>query len=332
MGLRIGILGAGAIARDHAAAVHALGHRVVAGSTRSPNSPRWQSFRSVAPDARYVADGAALLDDPALDAVIVCLPWDVLPVWLPRLLAIPRPVLIEKPIGLDRAGLAAALTGPSLRTEGKMVGFNRRFYEPVGRLRERLGAGGLKAAEITISEDVARLVGRYRPEIVPHIPAYSSAHLLDLALHLLGPLAPVHMTAIAESGPAAPFRSYNGLLLTEAGVPVWLCLNAHDPVAVGIRCRFADHTVWHLSPVERLTVYCGYEVKDPEPGRNIRRYLPAAVETVDADLTLKPGFLAQMAAFLSGDFGPAARPVDSLALLALIEEIGVRAVVPEGLA
>lgn len=90
---------------------------------------------------------------------------------------------------------------------------------------------------------------------------------------------------------------------------------------MGLRCRFDDGTTWHLSPIETLRVYDGYEVSQPEPGVRIRRYLPHVRETVEADARLKPGFVEQMGAFLSGREGDLAEIGQSAALLRLIETI-----------
>lgn len=317
----IGIIGAGTIARDHALAAQSLGHRVVAASTRTLDSPRWTAFSEISPDAAYVADARSMLSSDALNGLVVCLPWTEIPQWLPDLLACPKPVLIEKPIALKSDTARSALAAAGKAADNKMVGFNRRFYGPVSRLKERLSDGGLKAAHVTISENVSRLIERYGPSIAPHILAYSSCHILDLAMHLFGRLTISHIHTYEEPGYEVPFRAYNGLLTTATDVPISLAINGDDPVGVGIRCLFDDHTAWHLSPIEMLNIYQGYDIQEPEPDINIRRYTPKAVERVIVDTKFKPGFVEQMQAFLSGNFGCAARASESLELLELIESI-----------
>lgn len=317
--MRLGLLGAGSVALHHARAASSLGHEVFAASARSTQSPRWKAFAEAIPGARFVADGDDLLADAGVDAVVCCLPWDVIEGWLPRLLASPKPVLIEKPLSLSRAPLEAALAGA--RLEGKAVGFNRRFYEPVESLRARLAQGGLRSAELVISEDVASQVERHGEGIVPHLPAFASSHALDLALYLLGPLAPAKVYARPSGG----FTSYTGVLETGEGVPVLISWCSDDPSPAGLRCRFSDGTAWHLSPLEVLRVYSGHDVLPAEPGWRIRRYVPRLRDEVRVDGGQKPGFSAQMKAFLEGGDPRLARPADWMNVLALIDAVADRA-------
>jgi myo-inositol 2-dehydrogenase/D-chiro-inositol 1-dehydrogenase len=320
--LRIGILGAGTIARDHADAIHALGHTVSAACSRSDGSSSWQEFIRAAPGARFESSGASLLRDPEIDAVVACLPWNVTESWLPDLLAAAKPVLIEKPLALSAARLKRSLERAQANIENKVVGFNRRFYEPVQKTKERLRHGGLKAAEIAVSEAVNRLAAQFGPEVIPHTLAYSSCHMLDAALYLLGPLQPVKLYRYTENDYPSPFRSMTGLLETHAGIPVTLSIHADAPVPVGMRFYFDDRTVWHLSPMERLTAYRGYEVAEPTAQERIRRYTPKPFLDCTAEASLKPGFLGQMRAFtMGGGREIAATPADSLAVLSLIESL-----------
>lgn len=314
---RIAILGTGDVARDHAVVATHLGAQVVAGTASSPQSAKWQAFHQLYPTADYVADGTRLLDDPGIDAVIACLPWRMQPDWAERLLACSKPVLVEKPLGIEAAALHAALSRPGLHLDGKLIGFNRRYYATVARLRDRLAEGGLRSGQIVISEEVGRLVARHGPGILPYTLETSSCHILDLALHLFGGLRIVSGLAHDESRYTHSFTSYNGLFQAEGGEPVAYFINADDPSAVGITCRFDDGTAWTLTPSERLVVYRGYDVIERNEECQVRRYTPHVAESSSVDARFRPGFLEQMTAFLSGDFGAGARPHDNLRLLEL---------------
>ena len=76
-----------------------------------------------------------------------------------------------------------------------------------------------------------------------------------------------------------------------------------------------------LSPLENLSVFKGYEILQEGEGRTIRRYLPRQTESVSEESRLKPGFVAQTEAFLSGDPGPGAGLEDALRLMRFIDEI-----------
>lgn len=276
----------------------------------------------MAPEARFEADGEKLLEDPHIDVVVASLPWNLTEKWLPRLLRTPKPVLIEKPIALSSRSLREALAASKGHAENKTVGFNRRFYNTVQKMKERLQQGGLKSVEIVISETVERLAERYGRDIVKHILVYSSCHTLDAALYLLGPLNPVRIYAYEDPRYEGHFRSLNGLVETAQGAPVLLAINADAPVPMGLHFHFDDGSAWILSPLERLRAYQGYEVVEPTPESPIRRYLPKTLFEMTAESVYKPGFLEQMKAFTEG----AARDVaaslaDGLNVLDFIEAI-----------
>ena len=318
--LRIGFLGVGKVALEHTLALKALGHEAAAGCATHIGSPRWRSFVAVAAGARFESDGEVLVKAPDIDAIVSCLPWNVTEAWLPRLLATPKPVLIEKPIALSSQAAEAALSTPGIKSHNKIVGFNRRFYTPVQQLKKRLGQGGLKAVEINISETLQRLYARYGPEMIARAVIYSSSHILDTAIYLLGSLTPVRVYGYEEKGYPQPFRSLTALLETKENLPVTLSINADNPVPVGLRLYFDDKTTWHLSPMERLVAYQGYEVVETTPEVKIQKFMPKPFFESVADSSLKPGFLEQMRAFTMGEGREiAATPAESVKLLRFIE-------------
>ena len=318
---RIGVLGTGTAAWHHAVAARNLGHDVVAGVATREDSPRWRAFKEIAPAAAFVADGAALLADPNVDTIVAALPWRVTAEWTERLLCCPKPVLIEKPLGLEAAAIERALANTDAAPDNKMISYNRRFYSVVATLRDRLAKGGLKSIQVTASEEIGRQVDRHGPEIIPNLLEFSSSHMLDLLLHVFGPLRVVRLYGYDETGYPRPFRSLNGLLETETGVPMAFALNANDPSPAGIRCLFDDHTTWHLSPLETLMVFEGHDVVETRPGSQIRRYMPKVIQAFDEPTDEKPGFSAQMKEFLSGDFHLGATPGQSLDLHRFIETL-----------
>ncbi|MAE06339.1 MAG: hypothetical protein CMH76_08400 [Nitrospinae bacterium] len=322
---RLGFLGAGPMARSHAAAAAALGAEIAAVCTARENSPNRDEFRKIAPQARHTTNGEALLEDAGVDGIVACLPWNLMPPWAVRLMKAPGPVLMEKPIGFgaDEARTQAEASAATLGN--KLVGYNRRFYETVTFLRERVRKGGLKAVRVVISESVESQVARHGREILAHLISYCSAHTLDLLLHVLGPLRSVVLAPFPEKGRAAPFVSFNGMLTTAENVPVTLALNVDDPANTSIRCLFDDGTAWELMPLEILTVYKGLDVEPPTPRENIRRYIPQVEARHEADASFKPGCHAQMAAFLSGDYGPGATVDDAVAVLDLIASLDASA-------
>jgi predicted dehydrogenase len=321
MMLRIGILGTGKVALDHAKAISSLGHQIVAGCTQSSNSENWGNFSAIYPDAEFVPLPDLLMRED-IDAYTVGLSWFAMPEWLPQLLAHPKPMLLEKPIGINSRDIDAAIASAENCLENKIVGFNRRFYKPVAELKNRLSKGGLVSTKITNSENLKNLVDRWGREILPHIISYSSCHILDLAQYLLGPLSVQSSIRSAVIG-YEPFENIHSLLTTKEGRAVQLSIKENDPIAVGITCHFNDGTTWQLGPIEQLSVFEGYDIELPTLETPIKKYLPKKTHGSYVDTSQRPGFLEQFEAFLNDpiDCEPAARPSDSLSLQILIENL-----------
>jgi predicted dehydrogenase len=263
-----------------------------------------------------------MLEDLEIDAVIACLPWNVTETWLPDLLATPKPVLLEKPIALSSSVLSQAIRQNKNTLQNKYAGFNRRFYRTVQTLKDRVNQGGVTSVEVTISETVEALAKTYGKQIVEHLLAYSSSHILDTAFHIFGPLKPIRIYGHNDTDNAPKFASFSGLLETGQGAPVFLTVLADNPAPVGIRIFFDDQTTWHLSPMERLIAYRGYDRTEPNTDSKIRRYTPKPFLEIDEDVEFKPGFLEQMRAFTEGSGRPiSASPEESLELLSFIETV-----------
>ncbi|MBI2500073.1 MAG: Gfo/Idh/MocA family oxidoreductase [Deltaproteobacteria bacterium] len=281
--MRLGFIGTGTAAQEHAKVALALGHRIVAASARSESSPRWERFHSLAPTARFIADVDSLLKAQDVDAIVVSLNWNVTHEWLEALVTSPKPMLIEKPPALDQERLKSALHRHPATVANKRVAYNRRLYEPVQILRARVKEGGLKSVEVTLSDDIEHYRSRYGEEIIPHLTMFAGTHLLDLMIFLFSPLRLLKSYPYPEKGEAKPYVSFHALLESGAGVPLWLSLNADDPSPVGIRCRFDDGTTWHLAPLERLKVYRGFQIEPPTKENNIRSYTPKPEKEVAVD-------------------------------------------------
>ena len=310
---RLGLLGAGAVAMHHIAAVHAANATIEVACTKRSDSPHWKQLSVLAPGVRKVHNIEDVLDDSNVEGVLVCMSWDAIAPTLSQLLASQKPMLIEKPIAFSLDEI------PTGQFDQKMVGYNRRFYHVVDVMKQRLLQGGLKAVDVTISEDVERHIRRHGSSIVPRILEFSSSHTLDLLLYLLGPLKVVKL--YRQTNEASEFTSYNGLLVTNESIPVSLALNENDASPTSIRFRFLDHSAWVLSPLEKLSVYQGLNVTELTDDHKVRQYKPRMIDEHYEDASLKPGFLRQMQTFVSGEFTQAASIEDSRRLLKLIQEM-----------
>lgn len=300
---RLGFIGAGEIARHHARAALSLGAEIAVVCTARHDSPNLDAFRHIAPSAEWCAGVDIVLECRDIDGVVVSLPWNETPKHLARLLLIDKPVLIEKPLALRSEDIPEAWIGD------KRVAFNRRFYEPVVSLKERIDRGGLVSAEVTINDSESRLVDTMGEAIRPNLRAYHAVHMFDLVRWLF---------AVDFGDISLARRDIMVLQARREGMgPILVNVHRDMPVTWSIRCYFGDNTLWALNPLEQLAIYQGMKVSEVAHG--LRSHAPVCIKRIDAPTFRKPGFLGQMRAFLHGDLGPT--PTDNLHALKLIEAL-----------
>lgn len=291
--MRLGLIGCGPTGLAHARAAIALGHEITRVRTLREDSPNLKELRKIAPGVEWFGLGKDFRG--GLDRIVVAMPWRMDGNYMPALESV-APVLLEKPVAFDFRPPDSA----------HVIGYNRRFYKTVAAVRERLAKGGLHAVYVTISETSE---GR-DPALIEYLIEYSSSHVLDLLLHLLGPLDIESAYRANDLG----FTHFDGVLETDESAPVFLSMHMDDPVRTSMRFLFDDKTSWVLSPLEALSVYDGWEIVAPKPGLMIRSYIPKMVMGMNEPAEHKPGFLDQMRAFTTGDYSIACTPAQAYRL------------------
>jgi predicted dehydrogenase len=139
----------------------------------------------------------AILDDRAIDAVILCTPHTQHAAQILRAAAAGKHVFCEKPLCLTRADAADAVAACERAGVVLGIGHERRFEPPVGAMRQMIEAGELGTPlqiEANFSQDKFlslpadnwRLSGAEAP--AGPLTA-TGIHLLDLACSFLGPAA-----------------------------------------------------------------------------------------------------------------------------------------------
>jgi len=308
----LGFIGAGRMAREHARAARAIGAQIDVVLVPNTKSANVAKFQKIVPVARFVTTAKAFRESDT-DAILVAAPWHVIPDMMTELLEDDRPMLIEKPIILGRK---AGWDSARRNTENKIIGFNRRFYATVDRLKSAVQSNGLKSVEISICEIVSSIVQRHGKKIIPHIPEMYSAHILDLMFYVFGDLEMRYCSTYQEK--KIDFVSSDAIFMTTAGVPLHLTLNANDPSPVGIRARFDDGTTFVLSPIEMLSIYKGVEISESTEDNPIRCYKARERSRLCEESQFKPGFYEQMVAFLHGETEQAAGIEDAVRVHELI--------------
>ncbi len=139
--LNIGLIGVGRIGKVHAEHLCYRIPRANLATISDVNVEAAQACAARLGVARVEADHHALLDDPAIDAVVVCSPTDLHAKMIEEAAAAGKHIFCEKPIArtlkeIDQALDAVAKAGVKLQ-----IGFNRRFDANFARVRRAIASG-----------------------------------------------------------------------------------------------------------------------------------------------------------------------------------------------
>jgi 1,5-anhydro-D-fructose reductase (1,5-anhydro-D-mannitol-forming) len=223
MTIRAAIIGLGKFGR--------LRHRLLAQrddvAIESYSDPHVESY----PGLRR-ADAADILADPAIDAVVIAVPNVHVRRFVTEAIRQGKHVLCEKPPGVSlddaQAIHAAQLEHPAVRVK---FGFNHRFMSHYQRLREivqsqqygrALWVRGLYGKGFD-----AQFFEGWRSD--RHLAGGGifldqGIHLLDLVMHLVGPVAVEHaMVDVLTAGGSPLEENVFALLRARSGIPITLC-------------------------------------------------------------------------------------------------------------
>jgi len=148
MTTNIGIIGAGRIARVHA---ENLAHRIPDAKILAVADIIPDAAKKLAADFAIAAthsDYRAILDDPRIDAVIICSSTDTHAQIIAEAAQAGKHIFCEKPIALELPKIDAALEAVNKAGVKLQVGFNRRFDPSFKRAREIIAAGGIGAPHL----------------------------------------------------------------------------------------------------------------------------------------------------------------------------------------
>jgi myo-inositol 2-dehydrogenase/D-chiro-inositol 1-dehydrogenase len=141
--LRVGIIGAGRIGRVHATSIaqHVPQAEILAISDVVLDGV--QAFADSLGIPKVLADYHAILNDPDIDAVLICSPTNTHADIAIEAARAGKHIFCEKPIDLTVAKVRATMEAVKKAGVKMQVGFNRRFDHNFARVREIIAAGGI---------------------------------------------------------------------------------------------------------------------------------------------------------------------------------------------
>lgn len=175
--MRLGIIGLGYIARTHLAAAQTLPAVDIVAATRSRSA---EAIVAEYPNLRIYEDADALLEDPGVDGVIVCVPTFLHEPIVAAAARSGKHILCEKPIALDEAGAERIVDAARQAGVSLMIGQVLRFWPEYVRLRDlvREGAiGNVRAVSAWRLAEYPTWSSWFRD------PGKSGGCLLDLHIH-----------------------------------------------------------------------------------------------------------------------------------------------------
>jgi len=281
--VRIGLIGAGNIARQHLLAMARLADVEAVGLTSRTRAKAEALAGEFA--VPLVADSPReLVEQARPDALMVLVPPQTMAAMTHSCLDLGLPLFLEKPVGLSVAeaeDVARAAAAQGART---MVGFNRRHYsvfrQGMEKIRER---GRLLAVLVEGNErmNVVRGTKRFSEEVIRAWLFANATHTIDLLRHFGG--EPEQVLSLCSSLREPLGDQFAACLRFAGGALGSYTANWHSPGGWGVVLKGEGVTV---------------EFKPLETGRVT--YADGTALTLEpdaADQGVKPGFVAQLAAF-----------------------------------
>jgi predicted dehydrogenase len=257
------------------------GARLAGVSRRSEaEAPLWRA-RGV----RFEADAAALVADPAVDAVVVASPPGAHEAHAEAVLSRGRPLLLEKPVAPDGASCARIRAAAARAGVPVLVGHSLRYHPAVVAFRGALrGAGRLRGLHLSQRHERMPQEWQLRPDGGGALLGVG-VHLADLARWITGGgIAPASCRLASEPGEA----EHSAWVLGSAacGAAVVLEVSVAAPARRGaLEARCDDASVEADFVAHSLRLLRGREAKAvplPPPGPGLvplLRDFAAAVRT-----------------------------------------------------
>jgi len=315
--LKFAIIGCGKIAIHHATAITKLGHEVVYGSTKNKNSINWKFFKKNFPLTKF-STTEKILENKDIDRIVSCLPIDEQVKYCKKLLSSKKPILIEKPLHFKYKELKKIFATKKLFLNNKAIAYNRRNYEVVNILKNKIKKSLIKSVDINISENYGILKKKFNKKVNKiFLHTGSSSHICDLAFFLFGDLKIVNKWLHNKK----KLKSISLLLNTNNKFPIFVKINSKDPENASIKVRFIDNTLWSLSPIEQLNIYNENKIIKSKNNFFGKEYKPVLKYNYKENKKLRPGFLKQMKNFVDLNFKKLVRPQQNIKLIKFFEEI-----------
>ena len=290
------ILGAGKMGLEYSNILRSKNYKIYAASSSSKRSKSWILFKKKNPNTIYL-NNDEILRNSECNYIISCLPHLLQVDYFPKLLKSNKRILIEKPFSLNSNLYKKIIKKNSKNIKNKFLGFNRREYETVKLLKNRIKKNDIKYVDVKINENTKKKSSYNNKKFKKYFPYYgSSSHIIDLLFYLFRDLK-VKNKWHNWSGKAS-YPSVYSVLETKNKIPIFLFIEKDASLKIGIDIVFEDNTLWSLSPIEKLTVYKGYNISKISKKNRYLKYAQKIIYEKFENPKQKPGFQNQIVNFV----------------------------------
>ncbi len=287
---RIAIIGAGEIAPYHIQAVQKIGVEIV-GICATPDSENARKI-GIEHRIRIFSNLDDLISSKVADGFIICVNSKNSVEIVKKLGPLGFPILLEKPGAISSQSLKELQEFSHLLT----IGYNRRFYESVKAFQKLAPGSGI--VEINIGES-----SKYgaKEDMITSVLT-NSVHILDLIGFLLGDFDFINPRLDRN---AQCFLAE--LIFENVHLAGTIKIFFQTPVNSQLKL-YSGSEVHELRPIEVFSRFNSFDVEEPTLIQPLRKYHPSwngqQPSQVVSTSETKPGFVDQLANFISGEFGP----------------------------
>jgi len=310
----VAIVGAGKAGLQHARAATAIGLQVVAHTSRSADSNGAKAFGNEFPESKLCAI-EELVSEVSADLVIVALPPEVTHDVAPEFIRVSPHLILEKPAALTTSRIQELLRVEAKSESRVIVGYNRRSYPMVTRVREVLSVDPPTNVRVVVVEDMSHVrATKSRVLQSSYLRHGSSTHFLDLVLFLFGQISILEI-GVSRSRTEPSFLDYSIHAVNRSGVSINVTIDAGDRRRRGLDITTVSGRRVQLSPLEQLSI-----------SRGVSNHPLSAAEPElldDCPTSYKDSFVAQLQRIVNDEFSALHRLSDSLMLSELVDALEV---------
>lgn len=286
---KLAIIGAGSIAKSHLNAAMAAGFELsaICGSNGSVRAKELSSeYKEMTCFENYDLLLGSNFD--AISLITSTTPtWDI----FLKIEKINKPILIEKPVTMN----LDSFKNHNLENEKVVVGYNRRFYSSINKLKNKLIEEEFYFARFSVSElswNPNALIEKQHESILEN-----SVHSLDLVHYLFGP---IEIMSISRNLIGERLNSIITLAKNKKNKIIEIVITFGIPINTSIEVWF-HHGVVVCKPIEEYEEFEGMQMIQPNESSTYKRYIPIKIDNwriSKSDQKFKPGFLEQYNEFL----------------------------------